>query len=176
MSSSRGLIRFLSDSRKSVRPFILLGFFGPVMILCISSVSGYNILQYDNFYLPAFGLFIATAAVLYLTGKNEDISPIAGQVVMMLIVAAGYSYGTIIKVNCLFDDTSPKQINTTVNSKFKEYSKGEHYYLRLNGLTPGGDKQQVEVGLVTYDKYAAGDNIDVDLKQGVLHIPWYYLP
>jgi hypothetical protein len=176
MGTSWGLIRFLSDSRKSVRSFIVLGFFGPVIMLCISSGSSYNILQYNNFYFPALGMFLVIAATLYLTGKNEDLSPVAGQVILMLIVAAGYSYGTILKINCLFDDTSPRQINTTIDSKFKEYSKGEHYYLWLNPLTTGGDKKQVEVGPITYGKYNPGDTVVVDLKKGSLNIPWYYLP
>jgi len=175
MARSRGLIKFLSDTRKSVYAFVFIGLMGPVMFLCFSAAYGYDIENYRNFFLPGTALCLAMAGLFYLTGKNEDLPSVAGQVVMMVLLAAAYSYGTIIKLNGMFDETAPQIIHTSVESKFKEYNKGEHYYLWLNPFIPGDDKHEVEVGPMTFDKYNAGDAIDVDVKKGFLNIPWYYL-
>ena len=176
MACSGGLIKVLSDTKKSVYSFIFLGLAGPVMGLCFSDAFDYNILQYGNFYLPVLAVCLVTAGLLYTTGKNEQLSSITGQILIILLVSAGYGYGSVEKMNCLFDKTPPQIVHATIESKFKEYSKGEHYYLRLNPLTSGSGKQQVEVGAITYDKYTAGDRIDIDVKKGLLNIPWYFLP
>jgi hypothetical protein len=175
MARSHGLIKFLSNPRRSIYSFIFLGLFVPVMSLCLGAAMGYNVYQYTNVYIPAAVLGLAIAGLFYLKGVNEDIPSVAGQVVMMLLTAAVYSYGTVVKINCLFDETPPVLSHTTVNSKYKEYNKGEHYYIWLNPFSPGGSAQQIEVGPETYSKYNAGDNIDIELKKGLFNIPWYYL-
>ena len=101
---------------------------------------------------------------------------VAGQVTGMLVVSAVYAFGCTIQINCQFDHSVPQTVHTSIYNKYKNYNKREHYYLNLNPFSPGQDQKEIEVSPSTYAKYNLGDNIEVELKKGLIGIPWYYLP
>jgi hypothetical protein len=175
MALNKGLIKFLSSTKRSVYSFIAPGLFTPAFVLCLTGSLGYDIYDFHNAFLPAIVIGLISAGLIYITGFNKDM-PDAAQVIGMVLVSAIYGFGCVVQVNCLFDKSAPRQIHTTINSKSKNYNKREHYYLDLNPFSPGQSLQNTEVSESTYDKYNAGDNIEVDLKKGLLNIPWYYLP
>jgi hypothetical protein len=175
MATSNGLIKFVTNSKRSVRSFTVLGIFMPSFMLTISAALGYNIDEYQPIIVPALSVCLPMMALVYFIGINRDLPSIAGQAIFMLIVSAAYGYGTVVKINCLFDESEPKLSHATIYNKSKEYSKGEHYYLDINAFSPANDQKQIEVGEARYNKYNIGDSIGVDLKKGYLGIPWYYL-
>ena len=175
MGLSKGLIKFISDTRRSVYSFTVLGLFMPGFILCLTGALGYNISQYHNVFLPSIVVCLAMTGLIYLSGFNNDMPSAAGQVAGMLIVSAIYAFGCTIKVNCQFDNSAPRVVHTSIYNKYKNYNKREHYYLSLNPFSAGQNPEEIEVSEVTYGKYNVGDNIEVDIKKGLLNIPWYYL-
>lgn len=175
MALNKGLIKFISSTRRSVYSFTALGLFTPAFVLCLTGSLGYDIYDFHNAFLPAIVICLATTVLTYITGFNKDM-PAVGQAIGMLLISAVYGFGCVVQVNCLFDKSSPNAVRTSVYDKHKNYNKREHYYLTLNPFSPGQDQKETEVSEGTYDKYNVGDNIEVELKKGVLNIPWYYLP
>ncbi|BAU53058.1 hypothetical protein [Mucilaginibacter gotjawali] len=175
MAMNKGLIKFISSTRRSVYSFTALGLFTPAFVLCLTGSLGYNIYDFHNALLPAIVICLATAVLIYITGFNKDM-PKAGQAIGMLLISAIYGFGCVVQVNCLFDHSSPQAVHTSVYDKHKNFNKREHYYLTLNPFSPGQEQKETEVSAGTYDKYNTGDHIEVELKKGLLNIPWYYLP
>lgn len=175
MALSKGLIKFISNSSRSVYSFTVLGLFMPAFVLCLTGSLGYDIYDFHNTFLPAIVTCLAIAVLIYVTGFNKDM-PAVGQAIGMLLISAVYGFGCTIQINCQFDRSAPQSVHASVYDKHKNYNKREHYYLTLNPFSPGQDQKETEVSAGTYDKYNAGDNIEVELKPGLLNIPWYYLP
>ena len=176
MALSNGLIKFISNTRRSVYSFTLLGIFMPGFVLCLTGALGYNVYGYHNAFLPSIVVCFVTFALIYITGFNKDMPSVAGQVTGMLVVSAVYAFGCTIQINCQFDHSVPQTVHTSIYNKYKNYNKREHYYLNLNPFSPGKDQKEIEVSPSTYAKYNLGDNIEVELKKGLIGIPWYYLP
>ena len=175
MYRSNGLIKFLSDSKKSVKSFTFVGLVMPSFLLFFSALMGYNIYNYQPIWVPALFVCFTMFALYYLTGINRDIPSIISQTIMMLIVSALYGYGSVVKLNCTFDGSKPQIIHTTIYNQNTQYSKGYHYYLYLNSWDSDQSPKKIEVSRSTYHEYHIGSNVDVKLKKGFLNIPWYYL-
>jgi hypothetical protein len=93
----------------------------------------------------------------------------------MVIASLIYGFGATRQINCAFDDSSPKLVHTTIDSKWIEQSKGTHYHLKLTSWNSDPKPQDVEVSHSIYDQYSSGNNIDVNVKNGLLNIQWFYL-
>jgi len=172
---SKGLIKFVSNSKTSVYGFTMLGFLLPAFVLLIKSLGSYDFYQYNNFWLPFFGISIFIFIILYIFGINESAGAIKGQIILMAILALLYGGGSTRQINCTFDQSTPKSIQTTVNSKSIEYSKGTHFYLKLNSWHSDIQSQNIEVSRSIFNRYQEGSSITVYVKSGVLNIPWYYV-
>lgn len=174
MIFSKGLVKFVS-SKRSAYSYTMLGFLLPSFTMLIKSFSEYEISQYENLWLPFIIVTILLLTLLYFIGINRSAESIAGQVAIMLIACLIYGYGGIIQINCKFDRSKPQLIHTSVYSKWKEYSKGEHYHLKLNTWDADGKLKDIEVSKATFDEFSEGSKIGINLKRGLLNIPWFYL-
>jgi hypothetical protein len=175
MVFSKGLIKFLSNNKRSVYGFTMLGIFLPSIFLLFKSLFEYTTINNDHLWLPFLFISAILFILLYITGINTSVSSIKGQAVIMLIVSLIYALGATRQINCVFDDSQPKLVHTTVDSKWIEHNKGSHYHLKLVSWTSDQKPQDIEVSHSTYDQYSDGNNIDVNVKNGLLNIPWFYL-
>ncbi|WP_259070834.1 hypothetical protein HDF24_23660 [Mucilaginibacter sp. X4EP1] len=175
MQFSNGLIKFVSDSKRSVYWFIMIGFMVPTIITFVKIISDYNIYQFQNMWILLIIGVLLMFFLLYGTGVNDAL-PKGGQIFIMLLFSFMYIYGGIITINCKFDQSKPQLIYTTVESVNVSHNKGTHYTLYLKPWEeqsyPGG----IEVSGAMYYKHPVGSNITLNLKHGLLNIPWYYLP
>ncbi|MCO5945672.1 hypothetical protein [Mucilaginibacter flavidus] len=168
------LIKFVSNSKRSVYPFIMVGVLPPVFILFISALSEFEIYNHQNAWLPFFGI-AATLFFLFFKTSVNDALPVKGQIIIMLIAGLLYGYGSTIHINCDFDKSSPKLIQTSVYNKWIEHNKGAHYHLKLASWDGDQKPRDIEVSHATYNSYIEGGSINVYLKNGLLNIPWYSL-
>jgi len=175
MATSSGLIKFLSNPKRSVYSFAFIGLMTPSIALCLCASLGYNIDDYQHGLLLALIICLPITASFYLTGLNKDLPSIFGQLTMMLIISLVYGYGTIIKINCMFDKTAPQIIQTSVSDLDITQNKGTHYYLWLKSWDADQNLKEIEVSSTTFYRYHVGSIIDVRVKKGLLNIPWYYL-
>ncbi|WP_426668626.1 hypothetical protein ACPPVU_20625 [Mucilaginibacter sp. McL0603] len=175
MIFSKGLIKFVSDSKRSIYPWIVLGFMTPVITMLIKSIGDYSIFRYNHFWLP----FILGSCVIFILliaiGLNKSIKSVVVQVVFMLIISIIYTYGATLQANCAFDNSKPIILQTTVVGKFFRHSKGTDYYLTISPWKDGPQPQDISVSYSIYEKTTPGSLINVSLKRGTLNIPWFYI-
>jgi hypothetical protein len=93
----------------------------------------------------------------------------------MIIVALLYGFGCVRNINCAFDNSEPKQINTKVADKQVEHGKSTTWTLKLMSWDDNPSTKNIEVSQSVYDQYQVGNNIDIYIKPGLLAIPWYYI-
>ena len=173
LMASNKLIRFVSSAKRSIYPYILIGFMMNSMFIVGKAVRVFDIYHFHLALIPALALCAAVVALLVITGINKAI-PVTAQVLIMTFVGAIYSLGTILQVNCVFDDSTAVAKQTVMFDKYSDYNKGRHYHFRLSTLgEQPADSLNSEVSLTRYNRFNVGDTIPIYVKKGKLNIPWY---
>lgn len=87
-----------------------------------------------------------------------------------------YSYSATYGINCTYDFSEPKVFDAEIIDK--HISRGRRHTTHYLRVTPWGhhhDAEDIAVASSQYNSYAIGETIKIDLKQGLLNIPWYYV-
>jgi len=173
MIFSKGVIKFLSNYKRSVYPSVMLGMVLPSFMLLIKSLGEYTIFKSNNLWLPALIISGIMFALFYFQGINKSIGFIKGQVVCMFILSLLYGFGSTLQINCVFDNSSPEIYAATVLRHRMQHGKSNSYFLTLSPWGPMQKVQETEVHRALYSVAANGDTVKVNLKEGLLHIPWF---
>jgi hypothetical protein len=173
MLSSRGTIKFVSSSAVSAYPFIMLGTGIPCFMVLFKSLIEYTLFQYDQLWLPALGISAIVFVLQYVPGVNKSLRSIPAQMVIMLILSLLYGFGSARLINCALDGHQPAIYAAKVLGHEINHGKSVTYYLDLSPWGPRADEQEVETTRDLYHAVAVGDSVIVNLKPGLLHIPWY---
>jgi len=173
MIFSKGLVKFLSNKKRSVYGFVIPGFVMPAFVMFFKSLSNYSVYQYDHIWLPFMLIAFAVFGLLYATGINRSVESVTGQAAVMLVVALIYSFGSILQVNFVFDQSQLKIYHATVLDHHVTHGKHNSYYLKLSKWGPMEVEKNEDVGQHTYYNTQIGDTVEIDFKDGLLNIPWY---
>ena len=175
MLFSKGLIKFLSNRKRSVYAYISFGIFMPPIVMLFKSMVDYDLYRYDYYCMIFISMSLIIWGLFYITGINKAVESIKGQTIMMIIVALIYSSGSVIQINCTFDNSTPKIFHTNIISKDIEYSKGNHYYVTLSPWNVSKKSHHIEVSQSFYEGKSQGDSVIVHMKKGTINIPWFYI-
>ena len=175
MALSGGLIKLLSNKKRSPLPWIMLGFEMPAIIVLFKSMGDYDLYEYNNIWLPFLMFALVIVVLLYVTGINKTMEAIKVQVVVMCIFGLIYGYGCTIQINCVFDNSEPKPIKALILKEWITYNKGKHYNITLRPQDYGQKRLNVEVSHSYYESQMVGNAITLNLKKGTLNIPWFYI-
>lgn len=123
--------------------------------------------------------FVAICVFLLVTHQqvsdsNKDKWWIYGSIVFSFFV---YSYSAVIALNCTFDYSEPKEYQTEViDKRISRSSKGRRtYYVKVKPWGHHYDAESITVSSQEYEQYQINDKVEVEYKEGLLGIPWYYL-
>ena len=123
--------------------------------------------------------FVAICLFLLVTHQqisdsNKDKGWIYGSIIFSFFV---YSYSAVIALNCTFDYSEPKEYKTEVIDKhISRSSKGRRwYYIKVKPWGHHYDAENISVSSGEYELYEINDKVEVEYKEGLLGIPWYYL-
>jgi hypothetical protein len=173
MKFSKGLIKFTGNSKRSVTPFLLLGFMIPVITMLIVVITDYQIFQFYNLWLPIGGVTALISALLYFIGLNRSIDGIRAQIIIMIIMAAIYGFGSVISINCAFDKSEPTIYKAEILGHRIESGKHTSYLLTLTEWGPMHEQKEEDVGRHLYNEVTIGDTVKIYFKPGLLKTPWY---
>lgn len=172
--TSKGLIKFLSNKKRSIYPFVFLGFMAPTIALFAKSIGSYQIYSYDNFWLPFVALGVVVAAMLLFTGVDRSLNnSVISQQILMVFMALFYTFGCVNLINCGYDKSPDNIYKAAVIGHHISHGKSTSYYLYLSTWGPCHEQKQVSVSGTMYDDTPVGDSVKIDLKPGLLHIPWF---
>ncbi len=168
------LIKLLSNSKKSVYPWIYIGIGAPALALLLKSME-FNVLHLEKIFVPAGivgGIFFL---LLCVKGINKSMGVVIGQVLAVLVVSCIYGFGSIRAINCSFDaSTQQRYVATVIGKKITE-GKRTSYDLRINPWGPQHKVENEDVSRKEYSHTQIGDIVIATYKKGYLDAPWYVI-
>jgi hypothetical protein len=173
MIFSKGMIKFTSGPKRSVNGYILLGVSLPSFMLLIKSLEEYTLFRYDHFWLPVILTSTVLFALYYIPGVNRSMKFVRTQMGVMIVFALLYGFGSIRQINCAFDDSNPRIYEATVLRHRVSRGKSTTYILTLGPWGSDSGGQEVDVRRSLYDAVGIGSTIRVQLREGLLGIPWF---
>jgi len=161
------------NKKKSAYPSLSLAFIIPPVALLIRTLIDFDILEYDQLFLYV-GIFagVLVLALLLLIGQSKAR-------VMNIIGAFGFAlfigYGGVVVANCIPDRSVVQIYKVQILDRRISSSKSKSYYLSLTEWGNRKRGKEVSVASSLYKEVAIGDSVSVNIKKGMLNIPWYYI-
>ncbi|MBC7554550.1 MAG: hypothetical protein H7257_11280 [Taibaiella sp.] len=169
-----GLIKI--DARKgSAFPSIAIAMMGTTISVLLRGAVDYNIFDYTNLWLPVIAVTVLLIAVVLMgtrafSLKNGKEVPAA---IVYCFMLAGYSYGSVVVLNCSYDNGKPEVYTTKILNK--RITTGKHTS-RYFELTPWGlqkDTAEVTVHKSLYEQLEKGDSVNIYFMKGRFGISWF---
>ncbi|MDR6560446.1 MULTISPECIES: hypothetical protein [unclassified Arcicella] len=170
----KGLIR-TDDKKDSAYPTAFLAIFAPSMGLCIRALLDYNIFDYSNVWIPTILIALAYIAILTIGNKEFKFNKVKDYLRLLgfSIFLFGYSYGAVIALNCIYDQSVPENFNATVLSKRINSGKATTYHLELTSWGYQKEINEVTVPEELYNQLGKNDNVNIYFMKGRFDIPWF---
>lgn len=138
--------------------------------------------KFESFYsmiIPGTISCVIILTILFLTHKQiEESTRHKWWIYSSLIFNVSlYSYAGTYAANCSFDYSEPKVFQSEIlNKRISKGSKGRKtYYVEVAPWGHHYDKEEISVSSVQYNELNSGDKINIDMKDGLFDIPWYYI-
>ncbi len=170
---SRGLIQ-LDSHAWSARPHVTRAFLMPALALFFRAFIDYSILSTSALWLPLSLSVIVFNVALFFGIKEfrKDRKTILPVSVFIII----FVYGFLIETNCLFDPNPPKLYSAQIVNKRINYGIAPVWYrMTISGWDLQKATMEEHVPREVYEALEIGDNVCVEVRTGLLGIPWYRL-
>jgi hypothetical protein len=138
--------------------------------------------EFESFYsliIPGIIAFVIMLIILFATHKLIDKTTKSKSWIYLSLIfnVFIYSFAGTYGANCVYDTSEPTVYEAeVVNKRISRSSKGRKtYYIKV---TPWGhhyDKEEISVVSSQYDEIQIGQTVNIDLKEGLFNIPWYYI-
>jgi multidrug transporter EmrE-like cation transporter len=174
MAFSRGLIR-LNIKKGSAYPSVFIGLVFACFALLMQSIIDTKILDFSKVWIPVIVGAIILMGILSLIILKQPNQTIKGQIVPVLLISVFFSFGAVHQVNRNFDQATPQVFSATVTDQYIKRGKSTSYHIVITGWGTHQEEDDVTVSSDFYEQVPVGSKVKVNLKQGKLHIPWYYI-
>ncbi|WP_295792754.1 hypothetical protein [Mucilaginibacter sp.] len=169
----KGVIRLFSK-KNSPYPAVGIGTVFSVIALVFQAMINDQVLDYHNFWTPFFVIGIMVLVLLCAMIFKRPAAK-TGELIFALLIAVGYGWGGTLQVNCGFDNASPQVYKATVLTHHISHGKTTSYHILLSEWGQHNQTESVTVSQSFYENAPLNSQVNVNLKKGVLNIPWYYL-
>ncbi|OPY06030.1 MAG: hypothetical protein A4E66_02305 [Syntrophus sp. PtaB.Bin001] len=164
----------LSTKRNNARPNIQTAFLGPGIVLSLRGYQDFNILNWDNFWLPFALCYLLICLLMFFLAK--DIRQRAAMIIIFHILFCSlYGYGTVLSLNGILDKSIPSLYKAQIIEKHVSSGTRNFYFLKLSPWGPRTKEEKITVEKSVYDRSKVGNKIDVAVRNGSLGIPWFYI-
>ncbi|WP_316797894.1 hypothetical protein [Pedobacter frigidisoli] len=172
----KGLIRI--DKRKdSPYPSIFIAFLLPCVAVFLRALLDYNIFDHSKIWIPMFVIALVMTAIVCL--KNAELQSggkkAIGTIVVFTLFSLAYGFGSIIFLNCYYDQSTPKMFHSKILSKRIRSGKTTSYYLELEPWGERKTAEDVDVSKDFYFEVNESDTVNIYFMKGKFDIPWFEL-
>jgi hypothetical protein len=169
----RGLIR-MYGKRDAMLPTLPGGLIFPALAVLLRALIDFELFDHAKVWPP---VAIATICLtpLILIGAKKSMKTLSDRVSITIVgglLAAAYSYGSVVVLNCLFDNSAPAEYSATVLKKRISSGKSRSYYLELTPWGPRTKPDEVQVSKSFYNRIDSNAEVGVYVWKGRLNIPW----
>lgn len=150
----------------------------PAFAILIRVLLDFEFEDYYSLILPGTIAFILMLLFLFLT-HNYIINTRKSKwwiYSSLLFSICLYSYSGTYGINCAFDNSIPEVYSTQVLDKRISVSRRSRiYYIKVKPWGVHKESEEISVPASQYGDIQIGESVNIDLKQGVFNIPWYYI-
>ena len=170
----KGLIR-IDEKKGSAYPTV---FFAILMSCCglfLRGLIDYTIFNYTNIWMPSIMIMIALIALVVFGTKAFKFKKAKDyfSLLSLSLFFFGFGYGSIVILNCTYDDSVPKSYTSKIIDKRISTGKMTTYYLELKAWGPQTKDDDVSVSKELYENLEINNNVNIYLKKGRFNIPWF---
>ena len=173
IATSKGLIKIVPEGKKSQLPAVIFALLFPTMMLFVSAIASYNLLELKNYWLPFLGMMLTFGILLLAAGLKNNVSAVAPVIILSVVISAGYGAGLTTKINCQLDDSKPQTFQTTIMRKYTTSGKGAHYHIVLAPWWQNQSSKEVDISLHSYNLVDVGSAVNIYQRPGKLNVPWF---
>ena len=174
MAYSKGLIRLFAK-KNSAYASIFMGILFPALALAIQATINTQILNYNKLWWPVAIVALLIFIVLYFITLKNVSDKILPQLIFALIFAVVYGIGSVAGINRNFDQSKAQVFPVTVINHYIYHGKSTTYHITISEWRENHSSENVSVTSSFYDNAPVGSKVNVNLKQGVFNVPWYYI-
>jgi hypothetical protein len=170
----RGVIR-PDEKKNSGYPSVVTALLMPSLGMALRVMLDFEILNYAPLW-PQVGAVALLFGLGLLLGSRQFLFRNDGRTSLLLTVvvyAALYGFAATTAYNCAFDDSLGRRYETLVLSKHVSSGKTTTYYLEVGPWGPRTEAEDVTVTQEYYEQAAPGDKVQIYLRPGQLHVPWF---
>jgi len=172
---SKGLLT-IDERKDAVYPSVFWAFFAPTSVLFLRALMYFKIYDYQNVWLLTAVIAFSFFFILIINNRgfvfNKFEKPFT-IIIFSIFIVFGYSFGTVINLNCTLDDSKPIKFKTIVLDKRITKGKSINYYLRLSPWNNQKESKEENINETDYELIKKGDTITINFYEGKLNIPWY---
>ena len=94
---------------------------------------------------------------------------------MLSLFIFGYSYGSVITINCCYDKSAPEMFNAKILDKRIKSGKENSWRLHLSPWDSLKEAHDAVVSKKLYDQLEHPNEVTVQLKNGLFGIPCFFI-
>jgi hypothetical protein len=148
-------------------------------IIFIRVLIDFEVESFYSLILPGTIAFLLMLLFLFVTHKIIENSTKSKVWIYLSLIAnvCIYSYAGTYGVNCVYDNSTPIVYHAeVVDKRIRTSRKGRKtYYVKVKPWGHHYDKEEISVSSVQYNNITIGESVEIDLKNGLFNIQWYYI-
>lgn len=171
---SSGLIR-VDEKNGSAYPSVVYAFIYPSLGLMLRAVLDYDIFDYSNVWLKTITITLTFLLLLLIKQKEITFKKKLDflTVSSLALFLFAYGFGTVIHINCFYDNSDSKNFTAKVLGKRISSGKSTSHYLELSTWGQQDEIDEVKVGKGLYNRIEIGEEVNIYFRNGKLEIPWF---
>lgn len=169
-----GLVTIV-EKKHTAYPSLLWAFLPSCFALFFRGLSDFHVFDFTQVWTPFFFVvltFILLITIIYKTFSFKKASDNSTGFIFLIFILS-YSYGAIITLNCLYDQSIPEQYSSTILNKRETTGKSTTYYLELAPWANQKENIEISVSKDLYIKFDQNEKVNILLMQGRFDIPWF---
>lgn len=151
----------------------------PQLAICIRAIMDYDIFDYTNVWIYTICLSPILFYLTFKASKTDFHEKITDKILMVLFNLGFFGwfiFSDSIVINCVFDYSEPVKFTTTaIDKKIDEGNNATFYYVYLEEVGPFEKNTEIKITEEEYDALEEGSQVTINLKKGLLAIPWMYI-
>lgn len=172
----RNVMNFKDSRAKDAYPSLIGGLLFPPIIMIVFLLLNFEVLHVKDCLLICGGSLLALIVLFAAIIQTQEPEMRKRNSWPILIASlALYSMAAPMGINFAADRSNPQLYQAKVTKLSVSHGKSTTYHVSLSAWGPLAEENDTTVDQDTFNQLQVGGNVDVYLKRGYLHIPWYFI-
>jgi len=173
---SKGLIKLVSG-KNSAFGSLIAGMYTSTIASLIIFITHYDFVTVSNLCLPVLIISVVIGIVVWKYGYDKSENAVKGQLILLILISIFYACPLTMFVNCKLDASAPTVYKSKILGRDISHNNGRNY-CHITISTWGAEQQYspvLHIDQKLYDNLESEQFVNVNIKHGLLNIPWFYV-